>query len=166
MNKTKSLPSWSLCSSGKKQIINKQYLKIILVSIIFWVSITGNDNLLQYSCLEKSTDRGAWQATVHGIARVGHNLNLNLSFLSLQLLWRNINRVEKRCAFHTGHHWKKALWEVEEEPSNYLLRESSGPKLQMGVDFLHNQRSQNGKDRACERRNRRGQKSCGVHTEK
>ena len=23
---------------------------------------------LQYSCLEKSTDRGAWQATVHGVA--------------------------------------------------------------------------------------------------
>jgi len=29
---------------------------------------------LQYSCLEKPMDRGAWQATVHGIARVRHNL--------------------------------------------------------------------------------------------
>ena len=26
----------------------------------------GNDNLLQYSCLENPMDRGAWQATVHG----------------------------------------------------------------------------------------------------
>ena len=26
-----------------------------------------NDNLLQYSCLENSIDRGAWQSTVHGI---------------------------------------------------------------------------------------------------
>ena len=25
----------------------------------------GNDNLLQYCCLENSVDRGAWQATVH-----------------------------------------------------------------------------------------------------
>ena len=25
----------------------------------------GNDNPLQYSCLENSVDRGAWQATVH-----------------------------------------------------------------------------------------------------
>ena len=25
----------------------------------------GNGNPLQYSCLENSTDRGAWQATVH-----------------------------------------------------------------------------------------------------
>ena len=27
----------------------------------------GNGNPLQYSCLENSRDRGAWQATVHGI---------------------------------------------------------------------------------------------------
>ena len=33
----------------------------------------GNGNTLQYSCLEKSMDRGAWQATVHGAERVGHN---------------------------------------------------------------------------------------------
>ena len=29
----------------------------------------GNDNTLQYSCLENSMDRGAWQARVHGVAR-------------------------------------------------------------------------------------------------
>ena len=34
----------------------------------------GNDNPLQYSCLENPMDRGTWQATVHGVARVGHNL--------------------------------------------------------------------------------------------
>ena len=34
----------------------------------------GNSNPLQYSCLENPMDRGAWQATVHGVARVGHNL--------------------------------------------------------------------------------------------
>uniref|UniRef100_A0A4W2F996 Acidic leucine-rich nuclear phosphoprotein 32 family member n=1 Tax=Bos indicus x Bos taurus TaxID=30522 RepID=A0A4W2F996_BOBOX len=34
----------------------------------------GNGNPLQYSCLEYPMDRGAWQATVHGIARVGHDL--------------------------------------------------------------------------------------------
>ena len=28
----------------------------------------GNGNPLQYSCLENSTDRGAWWATVHGVA--------------------------------------------------------------------------------------------------
>ena len=29
----------------------------------------GNDNPLQYSCLEKSMDRGVWWATVHGMAK-------------------------------------------------------------------------------------------------
>ena len=34
----------------------------------------GNGTPLQYSCLENPMDRGAWQATVHGVTRVGHNL--------------------------------------------------------------------------------------------
>ena len=34
----------------------------------------GNDKLLQYSCLENPMDRGAWQATVHPVARVGYDL--------------------------------------------------------------------------------------------
>ena len=29
---------------------------------------------LQYSCLGNPMDRGAWQTTVHGAARVRHNL--------------------------------------------------------------------------------------------
>ena len=33
-----------------------------------------NGNSLQYSCLENPMDRGAWQAIVHVVARVRHNL--------------------------------------------------------------------------------------------
>ena len=29
----------------------------------------GHGNQLQYSCLENSTDRGAWRATVHRVAK-------------------------------------------------------------------------------------------------
>ena len=29
----------------------------------------GKGYPLQYSCLENSTDRGAWQAAVHGVAK-------------------------------------------------------------------------------------------------
>ena len=29
----------------------------------------GNGNPLQYSCLENSMDRGAWQAIVHGVTK-------------------------------------------------------------------------------------------------
>ena len=34
----------------------------------------GNSNPLKYSCLENLMDREAWQATVHRIARVEHDL--------------------------------------------------------------------------------------------
>ena len=34
----------------------------------------GHGNPLQYSCLENPMDRGAWLATVHGVARVRHDL--------------------------------------------------------------------------------------------
>ena len=34
----------------------------------------GHGNPLQYSWLENPLDRGAWQATVHGVIRVGHDL--------------------------------------------------------------------------------------------
>ena len=31
----------------------------------------GNDNSLQYSCLENPIDRGAWWAAVHGVSESG-----------------------------------------------------------------------------------------------
>ena len=34
----------------------------------------GNGNPLQYSCLGNHMDREVWQASVHGVARDGHNL--------------------------------------------------------------------------------------------
>ena len=47
----------------------------------------GNGNLLQYSCLENPMDRGAWQATVHEIAkesdtteRINNNHNIYASY--------------------------------------------------------------------------------------
>ena len=42
----------------------------------------GNDYALQYSCLENSMDRGAWRATVHGVARSQTQLS-NFHFTSL-----------------------------------------------------------------------------------
>ncbi|KAB0342422.1 hypothetical protein FD754_019348, partial [Muntiacus muntjak] len=49
------------------------------VSTRFFAWVTGspgegNGNPLQYPCLENPMDRGAWQATVHGVRRVGHDL--------------------------------------------------------------------------------------------
>ena len=35
----------------------------------------GNGNLLQYSCLQDSMDREAWQATVQGVTKSQTQLN-------------------------------------------------------------------------------------------
>ena len=45
-----------------------------LADRFFTTEQVNNGNPLQYSCLENSIDRGAWQATVHGVARVRYNL--------------------------------------------------------------------------------------------
>ena len=50
--------------------LTKKYEKIVLRSSNYEI----NGNPRQYSCLENPMDRGAWQATVHGVARVGHDL--------------------------------------------------------------------------------------------
>ena len=34
----------------------------------------GNGNPLQYSCLGNFMDKGAWQATVHGVKKIRHDL--------------------------------------------------------------------------------------------
>ena len=39
----------------------------------------GLGNPLQYSCLENSMDRGAWQATIHGVTESDMTEQLTLS---------------------------------------------------------------------------------------
>ena len=41
----------------------------------------GNGNPLQYTCLENPMDRRTWWATVHGVAKVGHNRATNTFWL-------------------------------------------------------------------------------------
>ena len=53
-----------------------------------------NDNLLQYSCLENSMDRGAWRAAVHRVARVGHDFTFTFTFY--------FHALEKEMATHTS----------------------------------------------------------------
>ena len=59
-------------SAGKESACNAGHLGLIPGLGRF--TGEGNGNPLQYSCLENPMDRGAWQATVCGVARVRHNL--------------------------------------------------------------------------------------------
>ena len=46
----------------------------------------GNGNPLQDSCLENPMGREAWQATVHGITRVRHNLEIKQQQTLLKII--------------------------------------------------------------------------------
>ena len=50
-----------LLTLGKKEMADAKY----------WGPGEGHGNLLQYSSLENPMDRGAWWATVHGVAKSG-----------------------------------------------------------------------------------------------
>ena len=47
----------------------------------------GNGNPLQYPCLENPMGRGAWQATIHGVARIGHDLAVKPPPSILKVAW-------------------------------------------------------------------------------
>ena len=65
-----------LSQLGSPKICTYVYILFIVVVQIhkyMYTSGEGNGNPLQYSCLENPMDRGAWRATVLGVARIGHD---------------------------------------------------------------------------------------------
>ena len=89
----------------------------------------GNSNPLQYSCLENSTDRGAWKPTAHGVAESRTGLSnwahtytviwdrtqkqqCNIAFegeASKILIGVKSCRRRTKCDIVTGT-WKSTLW--------------------------------------------------------
>ena len=57
--------------------------------------MTDNDTPLQYSCLENPMDRGAWWATVHGVA----NSRTRLSDFAFTF---HFHALEKEMATHSS----------------------------------------------------------------
>ena len=54
-----------------------------------WSPGGGHGNPLQYSCLEKPMDRGAWRAAVHGVKKSRTRLS---NWLTLSLSWRSLRK--------------------------------------------------------------------------
>ena len=70
-------------SDSKESACNLEDL--VLISGLRRSPGKGNSYPLQYSCLENVMDRGAWQATVHGVAKSQTRLS-DFHFSSLQSL--------------------------------------------------------------------------------
>jgi len=69
----------------KRNLLLKDSILCLCVSVC--MSREGSGTPLQYSCLENPMDGGAWQAAVHGLARVGHDWATSLSLFTF-LHWR------------------------------------------------------------------------------
>ena len=62
----------------------------------------GNGNPLQYSCLGSSMDRGAWQATVHGVTKSWTRLSTH-PLWELKLQRRQKNSRGRLKTGRVGH---------------------------------------------------------------
>ena len=69
----------------------------------------GNGNPLQYSCLGNSMDRGAWQATVHGVARSQTRLSTHTRFIYFITVSNSYQGTfEKQSLLPIGPRWRMA----------------------------------------------------------
>ena len=84
-----------------------------------------NGNPLQYSCLENLLDERAWQAPVHGVPRVGHDLVTKLpesnkcgASIFVQVTWVQSLRWEDPLEKDMSTHSSILGWEIPwtEEP--------------------------------------------------
>ena len=76
----------------------------------------GNGNPLQYSCLENPMDRGAWWATVHGVAKSGTWLS-NFTFT-----FKSKRPGSKGCIVYNYMHmtfWKRQSYRNIEQINGY-----------------------------------------------
>ena len=77
-------PREAFCCYNNNKKWMHQHILVTKLKLCLWFKVTmprwgrslreENGNPLQYSCLENSMDRGAWWATIHGVARVRHDL--------------------------------------------------------------------------------------------
>ena len=55
----------------------------------------GYSNPLLYSCVENPTDRGAWQATVHSVAKSWTQLTNYFHFAIIEIVWYGSKTYKK-----------------------------------------------------------------------
>ena len=98
----------------------------------------GNGNPLQYSCLENPMDRGAWWATVHGVAKSRTRLSdftcslvhtIEHTPSSVSFLWhsRPVNKLSGQFLYPTFHR------DLSQLPSQFVFASPDAPSAQPTV---------------------------------
>ena len=111
--KSKSIACWINTSTEKNCFDNSLFSIKCMYFIYFPSSILsmggGNDNPLQFSCLEYPMDGGAWQATVHGVAKsrtrlsdFTHSLHIHYGTISTPRSWWTVHRA---CSDFSSYIW-------------------------------------------------------------
>ena len=95
----------------------------------------GHGNPLQYSGLENPVDRGAWWATIHGVAQSDMTERAGLSFSSLSLLGFMVNSHYWNCiiSIECGPWGREESDTTEQLPFHFSLSctgEGNGNPLQ------------------------------------
>ena len=85
----------------------------------------GHGNPLQYSCVGNSMDRGAWWATVHKVAKSGHDWS-DLALISPCSLSRFGSGELELLVIHVNCHVKRL----------HIAVTSNCPKLQEGDEYF------------------------------
>ena len=106
----------------------------------------GNGNSLQCSCLENPMDRGAWRATVHGTARVGHELaTKSKTVLKRKLMLKKRERERENqtllglleCCFSPCWEHHSLTTSPDEEPGATLDPEQSSRNSVPSSSWIH-----------------------------
>ena len=121
-----------------------EYKMVILLWKAVWeflivLNWEGNDIPLQYSCLESPMDRGAWWATVHGVAKS----QTQLSDLSLFTFthWRRKWQPTPQCSClenpRDGGAWWAAVSGVTQSRIRLKWLSSSSSSIVLNVDISY-----------------------------
>ena len=111
----------------------------------------GNGNLLQYSCLKNSMDRGAWQATVQGVTKSQTRLSdwahthTHSAFRKVKhryittcssRMGRRGKWRERGTSLRTSHYAKAYAHSILSDPYNHITRQVNFPVYQFSCFVL------------------------------
>ena len=99
------LPRW--CSGKESTCRCRRYKRHGFNPWVGKIPWSRKGQPLQYSCLENSTDRGAWRATVHGVSQVWLNMYTRTRLYmssSINQAWKTAHNIYLYKHTHTHTH--------------------------------------------------------------